>query len=298
MARYKYLDPRLAGRLKQVKLVARGVVEGFISGLHKSPYLGFSTEFAEHREYAPGDDLRHLDWRLFARTDRHYVKVFEEETNVRCYLLLDISGSMGYSGGASHGLSKLEYACYLAGALAYLMVKQRDPVGLVTFSEQIGRFIAPRASAQHLGLILDELEGIKAGGGTSIGETFHNLAERMKKRSFVVILSDLLDEREQIRRAVHHFRHRKHEVLLLHILDADELELPFSRLVDFVDMESGQRMQVDSSYIRAAYKESLGDFIRSIRRTAAEAACEYVAATTDTPYDAMLARYLAVRQRG
>lgn len=298
MARYKYLDPRLVGRLRQVKLVARGVVEGFMTGLHKSPYLGFSTEFAEHREYSPGDDLRHLDWRLFARTDRHYVKVFEEETNVRCYLLLDVSGSMAYRGQRASGLSKLEYACYLAGALAYLMVKQRDPVGLVAFGSRIERFIAPRASAQHLGRILEELEKIRAGGGTGIGDTFHSLAERMKKRSLVVVLSDLLDEADQLRRAVHHFRYRKHEVLVFHVLDADEVDLPFNRLIDFVDLETGQRLQVDAAYIREAYRNALGGFVNQIRRMAAEATCAYVPAATSTPYDALLARYLAVRSKG
>lgn len=298
MARYKYLDPRTVGRMKQVSVVARGVVEGFVTGLHKSPYLGFSTEFAEHREYSPGDDLRHLDWKLFGRTDKHYVKVFEEETNVRCYLLLDVSGSMGYRGKRSGGLSKLEYACYLTGALAYLMIRQRDPVGLVAFSGEIERLIAPRASAQHLGLILQTLEEIRAGGHTSVGETFHFLAERMRKRSLVVIISDLLDDREAVRRAVHHFRHRKHEVLIFHVLDADEMDLPFNRLVDFVDMETGERMQVDSAYIRQEYVRSIQEFTRSIRRMAAEAACEYVPAATDVPYDLMLGRYLALRQKG
>lgn len=297
MARYKYLDPRVAGRLKPVKLVARGVVEGFMTGLHKSPYLGFSTEFAEHREYASGDDLRHLDWRLFARTDRYYVKVFEEETNVRCYILLDVSGSMGYSGSRSGGLNKLQYACHLAGALAYLMVKQRDPVGLVAFADRIERFLAPRASTQHLGLILEELEKISAGGRTGIGETFHALAERMKKRSLVIILSDLMEEAEHLRQAIHHFRHRKHEVLIFHILDADEHDLPLNRLVDFVDMETGRRMQVDAAYIRQTYKQAISGFVKSVRRLAAEAACPYVPADTSTPYDILLARYLAVRMK-
>jgi len=284
--------------MQRVSVVARGVVEGFISGLHKSPYLGFSTEFAEHREYTPGDNLRYLDWKVVGRTDRNYIKVFEEETNVRCYLLLDISGSMGYKGTRSGNLTKLEYACYLAGSLAYLMVKQRDPVGLVAFSNKVDSYIAPRATPQHLGLILDKLEEIRTGGGTGVGATFHELAERMKRRSLVIVLSDLLDDIETVHSAVHHFRHRKHEVVLFHILDVDEIDLPFSGLVDFVDMETGERLQIDPTAIRQAYSETFSDFAKRLRRSADESGATYVPAVTETPYDLLLAKYLMTRSRG
>ncbi|HHN46696.1 MAG TPA: DUF58 domain-containing protein [Planctomycetes bacterium] len=295
---HKYLDPRSIGRLRRVSVVARGVVEGFISGLHKSPYLGFSTEFAEHREYVPGDNLRYLDWKVAARTDREYIKVFEEETNVRCHLLLDISGSMGYSGTRSRGLTKLEYSCYLAGALAYLMIRQRDPVGLVAFGGRIERHIAPRSTAQHLGLILEALETIRTGGGTSIGGTFHELAERMRRRSLVVVLSDLLDDADAVHRAMHHFRHRKHEVVLFHVLDPDEMDLPFGGLVDFVDMENGERIQIDPASIRETYTATLNDYTRRVRRSADEAGAAYIPAATSTPYDLLLARYLMARKHG
>jgi uncharacterized protein (DUF58 family) len=294
---HRYLDPRTIGRLRRVNVVARGVVEGFIAGLHKSPYLGFSTEFAEHREYVPGDNLRYLDWKVVARTDRNYIKVFEEETNVRCYVLLDVSGSMGYKGSRSGGLTKLEYACYLAGALSYLMVRQRDPVGLAAFTNKIEQHIAPRSTPQHLGLILDALEGIRTGGGTGVGATFHELAERMKRRSLVIVLSDLLDDAEAVNSAMHHFRHKKHEVVLFHVLDPDEVDLPFGGLVDFIDMETGERIQVDPVAIRKAYKETFDGFARKIRRSADEAGAVYLPAVTDTPYDLLLAKYLMVRSR-
>ncbi|MBN1807676.1 MAG: DUF58 domain-containing protein [Planctomycetes bacterium] len=294
---HRYLDPKTIGRLRRVSVVARGVVEGFISGLHKSPYLGFSTEFAEHREYAPGDNLRYLDWKVVGRTDRNYIKVFEEETNVRCYILLDVSGSMGYKGSRSDGLTKLEYSCYLAGALAYLMIRQRDPVGLVAFTHKVEHYMAPRSSAQHLGLILDQLEEVRTGGGTGVGATFHELAERMKKRSLVVVLSDLIDDVETVHSAVHHFRHRKHEVVLFHVLDPDELDLPFGGLVDFIDMESGDRIQVDPAAVRGAYRETIDRFTKNLRRSADEAGAVYVPAVTETPYDMLLARYLMARSR-
>ena len=173
---YRYLDPRAAARMGKINLVARGVVEGFVTGLHKSPYHGFSAEFSEHRAYAPGDDPRRIDWKSFARNDRYVVKLYENETNVRCYVLLDKSASMGYGSGE---LTKLEYSCYLAGCLSYLMIKQQDSVGLVSFDEGVGRFIAPRSAPSHLSVLLGELEKVKAGEGTGIAKTFHDLAERI-----------------------------------------------------------------------------------------------------------------------
>jgi uncharacterized protein (DUF58 family) len=291
---YRYLDPRAVARLGKINLVARGVVEGFITGLHKSPYHGFSVEFSEHRAYAPGDELRHIDWKSLARTDRLVVKLFENETNVRCYILLDKSGSMGYR---SDELTKLEYACYLAGCLAYLMIRQQDSVGLVAFDEAAGRFIAPRSMPSHLSVILGELEKIKAGAATGIARTFHDLAEKMKRRSLVVILSDLLDDEREVMKALHHFRHRKHEVILFHILDRAEREFPFVRLADFVDMETGERLQVDPRYAREAYLEELGGFIDRFRHECAKSLVEYVPVDTSTPFDLMLAQYLARRGR-
>ena len=291
---YRFLDPRAAARMGKINLVARGVVEGFITGLHKSPYHGFSAEFSEHRAYAPGDDPRHIDWKSVARNDRYVVKLYEDETNVRCYVLLDKSASMGYSSGE---MTKLEYGCYLAGCLAYMMIKQQDSVGLVSFDEEVGRFIAPRSAPSHLSVLLGELEKVKAGEGTGLARTFHDLAERMKRRSLVVILSDLMDDETEVLKALHHFRHRKHEVILFHILDHAEHEFPFARLADFVDMETGERLQVDPRYARDAYLEELHGFISRLKRECSKSLVEYVPVDTATPFDLMLARYLAARGR-
>jgi len=291
---YRYLDPRAAARMGKINLVARGVVEGFITGLHKSPYHGFSVEFSEHRAYAPGDDPRHIDWKSVARNDRYVVKLFENETNVRCYVLLDKSASMGYGSGE---LTKLEYACYLAGCLSYLMVKQQDSVGLVSFDEKVDRFVAPRSAPSHLSVLLGELEKVKAGEGTGIAKTFHDLAERMKRRSLVVVLSDLMDDEAEVMKALHHFRHRKHEVILFHVLDHAEHDFPFARLADFVDMETGERLQVDPRYAREAYLEELRNFVGRLKRECAGARVEYVGVDTATPFDLMLAKYLGARRR-
>jgi uncharacterized protein (DUF58 family) len=289
---YRYLDAQAVARLGKINLVARGVVEGFVTGLHKSPYHGFSVEFSEHRAYAAGDEIRHIDWKSLARTDRLVVKLFENETNVRAYILIDKSASMGYGSGP---LTKLEYACYLAGCLAYLMVRQQDSVGLVSFDEQVGRFIPPRSTASHISVLLDELEAIRAEKKTGIARTFHDLAENMKRRSLVIILSDLLDDEREVLKALHHFRHRKHEVILFHILDHAEREFPFDRLADFVDMETGERLQVDPKYARDAYLEEMAAFVKRLKQDCARSLVEYVPVDTATPFDLMLTKYLALR---
>ncbi len=293
MARYHYLDPQALAKIGKVNLVARGVVEGFISGLHKSPYHGNSVEFAEHREYSAGDPLKHVDWRAYARTDRLYVKLFEDETNVKCYLLLDRSASMAYRSG---GLSKLEYGCYLTACLAYLMIRQQDSVGLVTFTGGSGRFIAPRSTPAHLRVLLEELEKLRAGGESKMAKTFHDLAESMRRRSLIVIVSDLLDDEREVLRALHHFRHRKHEIILFHVLDRAEIEFPFKGLADFVDMETGQRLQIDPRYVRKEYLRELEEFRTVFRKETAGGLIEYVPVDTSVSIERMLSAYLARRQ--
>jgi len=294
LGRYRFLDAAAVARLGKINLVARGVVEGFITGLHRSPYHGFSVEFAEHRKYTHGDDLRHVDWTAYARTDRYYVKMFEEETNVRCYILLDKSASMGYGSG---GLTKLEYACYLAGCLSYLMIKQQDSVGLVSFDTKVDHFIPPRQAASHLSVILEELERVRSGARTDMARTFHDLAEHLKRRSLVVILSDLLDEERELLRALHHFRQKKHEVILFHVMDHAEVTFPYARLSDFVDLETGERMLIDPKYVRDEYLRQYEDFRSRIRRDCSESFVEYVPADTSVPFEVMLSAYLARRSR-
>jgi len=221
---YKYLEPEVVSKLANLGLVGRLVVEGFITGLHKSPHKGFSVEFAEHRQYVPGDDLRYLDWTVFARTDHFFIKQYEEETNVKAYLVLDRSASMGFG---SAGITKLQYASYLAAALTYLMIRQRDGVSLVTFDSEIRRLLPPRSRPTQLRAILEELEGLEPGEPSNISRTFHDLAENIKRRGLVIILSDLLDDPDAVLPALQHFRHNKHELLIFHILDPQELDFKY-----------------------------------------------------------------------
>ncbi|GAF71354.1 unnamed protein product, partial [marine sediment metagenome] len=293
MPRYQYLDPRALARIGKVSLVARGVVEGFITGLHKSPYHGHSVEFAEHREYSAGDPLKHVDWRAFGRTDRLYVKLFEDETNVKCYLLLDRSASMDYRTGS---LSKLEYGCYLSACLAYLMIRQQDSVGLVTFSGGSARFIAPRSSPSHLRVLLEELETLRGAGRSHMAKTFHDLADSIRRRSLIVIISDLLDEESEILPALHHFRHRKHDIILFHVLDHAEIEFPFRSPADFVDMETGERLEIDPRYVRREYLRELESFRSAFRKETAEGRIEYIAVDTSVSFERMLSAYLAKRR--
>ncbi|MGQ9574072.1 MAG: DUF58 domain-containing protein [Thermoguttaceae bacterium] len=292
---YRYLDPEALARVKNLSLVARGVVEGSISGLHASPYKGFSVEFAEHREYTPGDDPRHLDYKMYARTERLYVKQYEEETNVRVQILLDTSGSMGYSYQGK--LTKLQYSSYLTAILAYLMMRQQDLVGLTTFDTEVRLDMPARNSPRHFHEMMQRLEQIEPGRRTGIAATLHHLANRFKRRCLIVLVSDLYDEPGDLMRALHHFRHRRHEVIVFHVLDRAELEFPFRDLVAFHDLETGERIQVDPAYVRPAYREQIEQFIEDYRRACAESYIDYVLADTSTPYDLMLSRYVAKRNR-
>jgi len=292
--RYTYLEPEAASRLRNLNLVARSVVEGFVSGLHRSPYHGFSVEFAEHREYAPGDNIKDLDWRAWAKSDRFYVKRYEEETNLSAHILLDTSASMTFR---SRGLSKLEYACFLAASLAYLMVRQQDSVGLVVFAKGIQERLPPHSTTAHLNELLRALEQVKPGGETDTAATFHQLAEMIKRRGLIVILSDLLDDEREVLRALRHFRHRRHEVIIFHILDPAERHFPYSRLSDFVDLETGDRLQVDPRFVRRDYLEQMEAFVANYRRGTTESAIDYILAETTTPYDRLLLSYLSRRSK-
>lgn len=290
---YRYLTPEAAQRLENLTLVARTVVEGFISGLHKSPYHGFSVEFSEHREYAPGDNLRYIDWQAFGRTDRYYVKQFEEETNLRCHILLDASASMSYGSGA---VTKFEYGAYVAASLAYLMVRQRDSVGLVTFDSTIRTRIPPGSTTAHLGRLLEELESTEPSQRTGISETFHALAENIRKRGLIIVISDLFDDGREVFRALRHFKHKKHEVVIFHVMDPYELRFPFERMSDFVDPETADRIQADPRWVREEYVKEVEAFIENYRRGCAEGFIEYVLSDTSVGFEVLLARYLSRRK--
>lgn len=292
---YRFLEPQALARVKNLAVVARGVVEGFISGLHSSPYKGFSVEFAEHREYTPGDDPRHLDYKMLARTDRLYIKQFEEETNMRVQILLDISGSMAYRHESR--LTKLEYGSYLTAVLAYLMIRQQDSVGLTAFDTEVRLDMPARASPRHFHEMMQQLEAVQPGRTTRIGTTLHKLANRFKRRGLIVLISDLYDETEEVIRALHHFRHRRHELILFHVFDKAEIEFPFRDVIAFHDLETDERLMVDAPYVREAYREQIEAFITRYRQACAEMQLDYVLTDTSVPYDFLLSRYLAKRKR-
>jgi len=299
--RYRFLDPRAVARTKNLALTARGVVEGWLSGLHASPYHGFSVEFAEHREYSPGDDPRHLDYRSLARTDRLFVKQYEDETNMRVQILLDCSGSMGYR--HSGPMTKLEYAQHIAAVLAYLLTRQQDAVGLSAFDRTLRLDIPPGSTPRHFHELMQRLEQIEPGEPTDIADTLHRMASRLKRRGLIILLSDLYDDTERrgddtdaVIRALHHFRHRRHEVILFHVLDRAEIEFPFDDLTGFTDLETGRRIEIDPAYAADAYRRAFQRFVDRYRRACAEARVDYIQADTSTPHDEFLARCLRSRR--
>lgn len=295
-SRYRYLQPEAIAKLGNLNLIAKSVVEGFITGLHKSPYHGFSVEFSEHREYVPGDNIKDIDWQAFGRTDKYVVKQYQEETNLKAYVLLDTSGSMAYKSDES-SLSKLEYGCFLAASLAYLMVRQQDSVGLITFNEAINLFIPPRATAVHLNLIFRKLEEIEPGQATNVSKAFHDLAENLKRRGLIIIISDLYDDQKEVLKGLRHFRYKKHEVIVFHIFDKWELDFPFRKLSDFIDMETNEQLQIDPKFIRQEYMEEVQTFIEQYRKDCGDSTVEYVQTDTSVPYDFMLLSYLGKRKR-
>lgn len=291
-----YLDPETVSRLGRLDLIARLVVEGFITGLHRSPYHGFSAEFSEHRHYMPGDPLRDLDWKALARTDRLYVKQYEEETNLKAYLLVDASGSMAFQ---SEGrVSKFRYGCCLAAALAFLMLRQRDAVGLMPYRDRPLSYVRPRSVASHLQVLLKELSLIEPRSDTSMAPAFHDLAERLSRRGLVVVISDMLDDPEEVLKGLRHFRHRGHEVLAFHLLDPRERDLDFKRSdTRFVDLESGQVLQTQPWHIQQEYGRLMDELVLKYSRGCAEAGVDYVLLETSTPFDVALSRYLVRRKK-
>lgn len=291
----QYLDPETVSKLKGMELRARMVVEGFIAGLHKSPYHGFSVEFAEHRQYMPGDNIRDIDWKLFAKSDRFYIKQYEEETNLKGYLLLDCSKSMAYQSGAK--LTKHTYALMLSGALSYMMLRQRDAVGLVTFDEKIRRYIPPRSRSGHLHVLLNEMAGQAPSEKTDISSALHEMAERIKRRGLVIIMSDLLDDAEKIISGLKHFRYNQHEVIIFHILDPRERDLAFSGDVVFKDMETGEELTTSPFQIKRDFAQQAKAFSEEISSACRQSNIDYHPIDTSMPFDKALYAFLAKRER-
>lgn len=287
-------DPRTLARLKGLALRARHIVEGYVAGLHRSPYRGFSIEFAEHREYAPGDDLRYLDWKVFGRTDKFYLKQFEDETNLICYVLLDISQSMTYRGPDS-ALSKLEYAQCLAAALSWLVLQQQDSVGLATFDQHVKSLVRPSGNSTHWPHLLTVMEDVTPESRSSLGAVFRELASRLPRRGVVAIFSDLFDNVDEILTGLRHFRHRHHDVALFHVLDASEIEFPFADPTLFRGLEGMADTAVDAQAIRRAYLDEFSHYLHQVRSGCQLQGADYQLMRTDRPFDVALSAYLAGR---
>ena len=288
----KYLDPVTLAKIEGLDLKARLVVEGYIAGLHKSPYQGISVEFAEHREYVPGDDIKHVDWKVWSRTDKLYLKQYEEETNLITYLLLDTSESMRYR---SNGVSKLDYARLIAAALAYLVLQQQDSVGLATFDHEVRHFLRPSSHPSHLKQILHLMDTTAAEHKTNVATIFHDLAERFKKRGLVIILSDLFDEVPNILSGLKHFRHRRHEVVIFQVLDPAEIDFPFQDTTLFKGMESMPQVLSEPRALRKAYQLEFENFLTEVRRGCRGNNIDHVLLRTDQRLDVALSAYLAAR---
>ena len=306
----QFLDPKVLARIESLELLARVVVEGFISGLHRSPHLGLSVDFAEHRAYMPGDDIRRIDWRLFGRTDRHHVKEFEADTNTNVAILLDVSPSMRFASG---GISKLDYARYLAACLAYFSHRQRDRVGLATIADDVVDFVPP--SAKHLPVVLhtldrigprpSALDGNNAEGREPRAESpegplhapLRKLSEHFRRRSILVLISDLYDEPQRVASAVGQLRGRGSELIVMHVLDPAELEFPFNSAANFEDMESGERIPVVPEYLRAQYRALVAEHVATLARLLGDHGIDYALFDTARPLDHALFEYLSSRQR-
>ncbi|MDB5033285.1 MAG: hypothetical protein JWQ98_526 [Chlorobi bacterium] len=291
----EYLRPEVVSKLASLDLRARMVVEGFITGLHKSPYHGFSVEFAEHRQYMPGDEIRYIDWKVYGRTNRYYIKQYEEETNLKGYVILDSSASMGY--GSQGRVTKFDYALSLAAALSFLMIKQQDAVGGAVYDTELRGFLPPHSRASYLQEVLKMLSAAKPSSGTGTARSLNRLAERIKRRGLVVVLSDFFDEPDEVINALKHFRHKQNEVLALQILDPMERTFNFGTDATFRDMETGEEMVTQPYQIRKAYAEAMTGFTERIKRECRQHNIDYLLLDTSIPYDVALVEYLNKRRR-
>jgi len=291
----KYLQPDTVSQLKGMELKARMVVEGFIAGMHKSPYHGFSVEFAEHRQYMPGDNIHDIDWKVFGKTDRFYIKQYEEETNLKAYLLLDCSASMGYQSGKR--LTKFDYAGMLCGALSYMMLRQRDAVGLVSFDERIRKYVPPRSKYGYIHVLLNEIAEQKPSALTDVSNALHEMADRIKRRGLVVILSDLLDEPDKIISGLKHFRYNKHEVIVFHVLDPRERDFNFGAEAVFKDMETGEELTTSPYQVKQDFARQVRKFSEQIATACRQANIDYHPIDTAMPFDKALYAFLSKRER-
>ncbi len=290
----KYLDPAVLSKLDNIQLIAKFAVEGFIVGLHQSPYHGFSVEFAEHRPYNQGDEVKNIDWKLYGKTDRYYVKEYEEETNLKSYIILDNSGSMAYKSGK---ITKYDYGAYLAAALSYLMLKQQDATSLSLLSDTIETFIPPVAKRSHFDLILKKLQTTQCKGETKLSPLLHQMADKINKTGLIILISDLFDDAKDILSALKHFRYAGHEVIVFQVLDKNEIEFNFSRQTRFIDMETSSKLVTESQHVKKAYRESVETFINTVKGECLNNNIDYQLLTTDLDLDIGLMSYLNKRSK-
>lgn len=290
----RFLDPKLLAALSAMEIRARTVVEGMVEGLHKSPFKGFNVEFSEYRQYVPGDPLKDIDWKVYARTDKYYIKEHEEETNLSGYLVMDTSGSMSYKGQGS--MNKLDYASTLAASLAYLMLKQQDSVGLVTFADGLRKMIRPRTGMAHLKAVCNELETTQPSKTTNIGASLDLIGQTMKKRGILILFSDLMDNAEVIIQKLRQLRTRRHEIVLFHVLDRDEISFPFDDTTIFHDLEDESEIVTDAFQLRSEYLKRVKQLMNTFKSALRKSGIDYLIADTSMPLEANLRSFFSRRQ--
>lgn len=287
-----YLDPKELSKIARLEIRARLIVEGFVSGLHKSPYHGASVEFAEHREYVPGDDIRHIDWKVYGRSERYYIKEYEEETNLRTELLLDVSESMTY---ASHAMSKLEYGRTLAAALAFLILQQRDAVGAVAFDKEVRHSVPLASNPGHLRDLVGVLAASAGADATDLGGVLARVAERVSRKSLLVLISDLFDDPDRLYRGLRQLRHGRNEIIVFHLMDPAELTFPFQRMTLFEGMEGHEDLLANPNSLREAYLTEVQKFLQQVKKQCRNSGIDYVLVDTSRRFDGVLTEFLARR---
>ena len=290
----EYLNPTVISKIENLSLRAKLVVEGFIIGMHKSPYHGFSVELSEHRPYGFGDEIKFIDWKLWAKTDRFYIKQFEEETNLKCHIVLDKSASMEYG---SDKINKFDYSKTLTAALIYLMIKQQDAVGLTMFDDSIDTMIKPKSKISHLNSLLKAMHKTKTGGETSISKLLHTLAESITKKGLIILISDLLDDENEVIKGLRHFKHKGHEVIIFHIIDPKEKNLDFNQNINFLDIENNSSLITDTRQIKDQYNKAFSDFCNFYKKHCSMNKIDYIPISTDNSLDISIMQYLIKRNK-
>ena len=289
------LEPATLQRISRMELVASQVMDGYVQGMHRSPHVGFALDFAQHRQYVPGDDIKRLDWRVFAKNERYYIKQYEVSTNLRAHLVLDASGSMGYQ-GTTDAMSKFRYGQFVAACLTYLVLHQQDSAGLVTFDTKVRTFIPPRSTPSQLMRLLQTLDQTKPANESGIAPILHEVAERISRRSMVIIISDLFDNADRLVEAMHHLRHKRHEIILMQVVADDELEFPFRKWSLFENLERpGERLKLDPAMMRRVYLENFAAHMKTIRESVSKLNISHIVLNTSKPFDEALSTYLARR---